>query len=65
MEQRHSALAAGLVSALAGIWTFLVKLLLVRPAGEPRPYRPEKHYMRGPGPKWREKHSSGRVSVIR
>ena len=19
------------------------------------PYRPEKHYMRGPGPKWREK----------
>ena len=21
------------------------------------PYRPELHYMRGPGPKWREKHS--------
>jgi hypothetical protein len=20
------------------------------------PYRPEFHYMRGPGPKWREKH---------
>jgi hypothetical protein len=20
------------------------------------PYRPEQHYMRGPGPKWREKH---------
>jgi hypothetical protein len=20
------------------------------------PYRPEEHYMRGPGPKWREKH---------
>jgi hypothetical protein len=20
-------------------------------------YRPEDHYMRGPGPKWREKHS--------
>jgi hypothetical protein len=20
-------------------------------------YRPEKHYMRGPGPKWRAKHS--------
>jgi hypothetical protein len=20
------------------------------------PYRPERHYMRGPGPKWREKH---------
>jgi hypothetical protein len=24
------------------------------------PYRPEKHYMRGPGPKWREKHGSAR-----
>ena len=23
------------------------------------PYRPELHYMRGPGPKWREKHSFG------
>ncbi|MEA2936454.1 MAG: hypothetical protein QOD74_3100 [Variibacter sp.] len=20
------------------------------------PYRPERHYMRGPGPKWRERH---------
>jgi hypothetical protein len=24
------------------------------------PYRPEKHYMRGPGPKWREKHGAAR-----
>lgn len=23
------------------------------------PYRPELHYMRGPGPKWREKHRLG------
>jgi hypothetical protein len=23
-----------------------------------RKYRPERYYMRGPGPKWREKHSS-------
>ena len=22
-------------------------------------YRPERHYMRGPGPKWREKHAVG------
>jgi hypothetical protein len=21
-----------------------------------KPYRPEQHYMRGPGPKWHEKH---------
>ncbi len=24
-----------------------------------RPYRPERHYMRGPGPKWHEKHGQG------
>jgi hypothetical protein len=23
------------------------------------PYRPERHYMRGPGPKWREKQARG------
>ncbi len=23
------------------------------------PYRPEQHYMRGPGPKWRAKHARG------
>jgi hypothetical protein len=26
------------------------------------PYRPELHYMRGPGPKWREKHGASRSS---
>ncbi|HXD43759.1 MAG TPA: hypothetical protein VN655_01390 [Pseudolabrys sp.] len=24
-----------------------------------RPYRPEQHYMRGPGPAWRAKHGGG------
>jgi hypothetical protein len=24
-------------------------------------YRPERHYMRGPGPKWREKHQPQRA----
>jgi hypothetical protein len=27
------------------------------------PYRPELHYMRGPGPKWREKHRPGPAPV--
>jgi hypothetical protein len=26
------------------------------------PYRPELHYMRGPGPKWREKHGQSSLS---
>ena len=31
-----------------------------RPAPSPfQPYQPELHYMRGPGPKWREKHARG------
>ena len=25
-------------------------------------YNPERHYMRGPGPKWREKHASLRIA---
>jgi hypothetical protein len=27
------------------------------------PYRPELHYIRGPGPKWREKHTAGARSL--
>jgi hypothetical protein len=27
------------------------------------PYRPELHYMRGPGPKWRAKHDANRGRV--
>ena len=27
------------------------------------PYRPELHYMRGPGPKWREKHAPAYARV--
>jgi hypothetical protein len=35
---------------LAGVWRVLV-------TSHMHSYRPEKHYMRGPGPKWREKHA--------
>jgi hypothetical protein len=31
--------------------------------GPARKYRPEDHYMRGPGPKWREKHVVDSASV--
>jgi hypothetical protein len=31
---------------------------LLGPFWDVRKYRPERHYMRGPGPKWREKHFS-------
>jgi hypothetical protein len=39
-------------------WRMLVKDLF-------DPYRPELHYMRGPGPKWHEKHSQAHVSAGR
>jgi len=28
-------------------------------------YRPERHYMRGPGPRWRAKHAPALVSIGR
>ena len=31
--------------------------------GPVRRYHPEEHYMRGPGPKWREKHFHDRASA--
>jgi hypothetical protein len=27
------------------------------------PYRPERHYMRGPGPKWHAKHRAARIEA--
>ena len=41
------------VMALANAWRTLW-------ADRRMSYRPEKHYMRGPGPKWREKHAQTR-----
>jgi hypothetical protein len=41
-----------IVSPTAWRWRCLTASLFDR-------YRPELHYMRGPGPKWREKHPRG------
>jgi len=30
-----------------------------------RPYRPELHYMRGPGPRWRAKYGQLAASIVR
>jgi len=58
---RPSNFAADVVFSAAGlgplveIWYRLKKWIF-------DPYRPELHYMRGPGPKWREKHAHGGLS---
>ena len=44
--------APGVFGATARRWRRLTTSLL-------DPYRPELHYMRGPGPKWRAKHAQG------
>jgi len=48
------------LSALVKIWRRLTRSFF-------DPYRPELHYMRGPGPKWREKqtHSAHRGASVR
>jgi len=40
----------GFCTTVVELWRTLAKDLF-------DPYRPERHYMRGPGPKWREKHA--------
>jgi hypothetical protein len=59
MDQRLSAIACVLVSAAVGAWTSLLNSLRTQIAIDLRTYRPEAHYMRGPGPKWYAKHAQG------
>ena len=60
MDRRPTSVSAILASWAFGIWEALVRA--VRAAimiDEEKPYRPEAYYMRGPGPKWREKRARG------
>jgi hypothetical protein len=64
MDQRLSAPASVSASAAVGTWTTLMNSLRMLITIDVRTYRPEKYYMRDPGPKWREKHACGRVSAL-
>ena len=50
---RGTRLAAGARALLAALSSRL--------AASVGGYRPERHYMRGPGPKWHERNSANRV----
>jgi hypothetical protein len=63
MDQRLSALTFALTRAAVGASTSLVNSLRSLITVEVRAYRPEEYYMRGPGPKWREKHARERGSL--
>jgi hypothetical protein len=55
MRQR-SFTASVLVSLFRRAFISVVTFLGPSWDGPVGKYRPEQHYMRGPGPKWREKH---------
>lgn len=68
MSQRRSNAACGLASATLKAWTAVTRTwrtLLADQARPARSYRPELHYMRGPGPKWRKKHARWNDSTAR
>ena len=52
-----------LISLLRGVVRSVVTFLGPSWDGPPKRYHPEHHYMRGPGPKWREKHPLDRASA--
>ena len=65
MGRAISALSGTAVAWLPGPFALLKPALMAfwhemtRDIGHP--YRPERHYMRGPGPKWRAKHGLPRA----
>ena len=65
MNQLISALPSVLCSAAVRAWRSLLNSLHMLIAIDVKTYQPEKYYMRGPGPKWREKHALGRVPAPR
>jgi hypothetical protein len=65
MDQKLSVRPSVMTSAAERVWTSLLNSLRKLITIEVRTYHPEKYYMRGPGPKWREKHTRGRISALR
>jgi hypothetical protein len=59
---QFSFVTSVLVYPLRNAASALVKFLGPSWDGPARKYRPEKYYMRGPGPKWHEKHVLHRAS---
>jgi hypothetical protein len=47
---------AALTTTARIVWLSLLELLRTLFFIDTRSYQPERHYMRGPGPKWRAKH---------
>jgi hypothetical protein len=61
MKKRLSYVAFALGSASAKAWAALKHACSMAMAEQLDNYRPEAHYMRGPGPKWRAKNAKAAV----
>jgi hypothetical protein len=59
----HSFGYPSINSMRARFRTVALNLLIAFWGGSVSQYQPETHYMRGPGPKWREKHGRNREAT--
>jgi hypothetical protein len=57
MNQMLSNAAFGLAAVALKAWTVVTNIRRTMLVDQTKSYQPELHYMRGPGPKWREKHA--------
>ena len=57
MGRQLSKVACSLVSVIARVRAAAANAWQTAIADQADKYRPEAHYMRGPGPKWRAKHA--------
>jgi hypothetical protein len=64
MAQRPATLASALTSAAVRAWRAVTDSWQSMLIGGPKVYYPEAYYMRGPGPRWREKHAQGRDIAV-
>ena len=60
---RQPFTASAMVSLLRSAFISVVRFFSSSWDEPARKYHPEQHYMRGPGPKWREKHFLDRAKL--
>jgi hypothetical protein len=65
MNQMLSNAALGLAAGALKAWMVATNICRAMLVDERKSYQPELHYMRGPGPKWREKHACQHDSAAR
>jgi hypothetical protein len=64
MTRQLSAPVFALACAVMGAWRTALDWCHDIVCDKAQVYRPEAYYMRGPGPRWREKHAQGNNSSV-